>query len=146
FSGDGRWLAPARRGKQDQLLEVTPSREYRTLVSASGAGEESYGLGDISPDGRLLVVGMDDGARLWDLDSGREVAKLPPQTIYAAFEGGGGGAARPPGRAPDGRRGRPAALADHQGRSGGEASAPRPAAATVRPAPRLVRALPGGAH
>ncbi|HKB06514.1 MAG TPA: protein kinase [Gemmataceae bacterium] len=88
FSVDGRWLAPALHGAETQLLEVTPSREYRTLVSSEGAGRGVYGLGDISPDGRLLAVGMDEGTRLWDLRSGRELAALPAATIYVAFEGG----------------------------------------------------------
>src|SRR5262249_57727097 len=88
FSDDGRWLAPALHGEQAQLLEVTPSREYRTLVSSEGAARGNYNLGDISPDGRLLAVGMDQGARLRDLRSGREVAALPAGTIYVAFEGG----------------------------------------------------------
>jgi serine/threonine protein kinase/WD40 repeat protein/tetratricopeptide (TPR) repeat protein len=88
FSPDGRWLVPALHGEQARLLEVTPSREYRTLVSSGGAGQGTYGLGDLSPDGRLLAVGMDEGARLWDLRSGREVAALPAGTIYVAFQGG----------------------------------------------------------
>jgi serine/threonine protein kinase/WD40 repeat protein len=89
FSADGRWLAAARHGEQAQLLEVTPSREYRTLVSSVGAGLGTYNHGDISPDGRLLAVGMDEGARLWDLRSGRELAALPAVTPYVAFEAGG---------------------------------------------------------
>jgi serine/threonine protein kinase/WD40 repeat protein/tetratricopeptide (TPR) repeat protein len=97
FSSDGRWLAPALRGERAQLLEVTPSREYRTLVSSVGASQGSYNLGDISPDGRLLAVGMDEGARLWDLRSGREVAVLPAWTVYVAFEGAGE-ATGPPSR------------------------------------------------
>src|SRR5262249_40402733 len=56
-----------------QLLEATPSHEYRTFVSSVGAGRGSYHDGDISPDGRLLVLGMtDEGDRLWDLPTGRE--------------------------------------------------------------------------
>jgi WD40 repeat protein/serine/threonine protein kinase len=89
FSGDGRWLAPALHGERAQLLEVTPSREYRTLVSSVGASRGTYCGGDISPDGGLLAVGMDEGTRLWDLRSGREVAALPPWTVYVSFEGGG---------------------------------------------------------
>jgi WD40 repeat protein/tetratricopeptide (TPR) repeat protein len=90
FSGDGRWLAPVLHGEQARLLEVTSSREYRTLVSSAGAGQGTYNKGDISPDGRLLAVGMDEGTRLWDLRSGRELAALPAGTIYVAFEGRGG--------------------------------------------------------
>lgn len=71
FSSDGRWLGAAARGEVAQLLEVTPTREYRTL----GAGPGSYLEGDVSPDGRLLAVAMGAGAvQMWDLPSGRRVA------------------------------------------------------------------------
>ncbi len=100
FSADGRWLGVAWDGAQADLLEVTPSREYRTLVSSAGADRGGYGCADISPDGRLLVVGMDDGARLWDLRRGQEIAALPAGTCFAFFEtraaADGGRAARAP--------------------------------------------------
>jgi serine/threonine protein kinase/WD40 repeat protein len=103
FSADGRWLGVAWDGDRADLLEVTPTREYRTLVSSAGAGRGSFGYyGDISPDGRLLVVGMDQGARLWDLSSGREVAALPAGTSFGFFDGGKGGGAVPPSRPPSG--------------------------------------------
>jgi serine/threonine protein kinase/WD40 repeat protein len=93
FSVDGRWLGVAWDGDKADLLEVTPTREYRTLVSSEGAGRGGYGYyGDISPDGRLLVAGMNEGARLWDLHSIRELAALPAGTPFAFFgvrEGGG---------------------------------------------------------
>ena len=90
FSADGRWLGITRDGDRTDLLEVTPTREYRTLVSSVGAGQGSFGYcGDISPDGRLLVVGMDQGARLWDLRTGRELAALPARTPFAFFYGSG---------------------------------------------------------
>src|SRR5262249_41449146 len=78
FSSDGRWLGVAQPGEQAQLLEVTPSREYRTLVSSLGAGQGNYNQdSDISPDGRLLALSMNDAVRLWHLASGRELAVLP---------------------------------------------------------------------
>jgi serine/threonine protein kinase/WD40 repeat protein len=87
-STDGRWLGTMWKDGKADLLEVTPTREYRTLVSSAGAGQGNYGYyGDISPDGRLLVTGMDKGARLWDLGSGREVAALPAGTSFAFFDG-----------------------------------------------------------
>jgi WD40 repeat protein len=87
FSVDGRWLGVTWEGDQANLLEVTPTREYRTLVSSAGAGRGSYNFyGDISPDGRLLAVGMEEGARLWDLHGGREVAALPAPTPFAFFD------------------------------------------------------------
>src|SRR5262249_39777914 len=90
FSGDGRWLGAVQHGQRAELLEVTPNREYRTLASsvAFAAGTE-YNHGDVSPDGRLLAVGRDSGACLWDLRTGRELAALPAGTVYVFFEGGG---------------------------------------------------------
>jgi serine/threonine protein kinase/WD40 repeat protein/tetratricopeptide (TPR) repeat protein len=85
FSPDGRWLQLTRDGNKSELLEITPSREYRTLTCSEGTGGH-YDLGDISPDGRLLAVGMAEGARLWDLVSGREVLALPSQTQYVFFD------------------------------------------------------------
>jgi serine/threonine protein kinase/WD40 repeat protein len=91
FSTDGRWLGVTWDGDRADLLEVTPTREYRTLVSSAGAGRGSYGYyGDISPDGRLLVVGMNEGARLWDLRTSRELAALPAGTTFGFFDSRGG--------------------------------------------------------
>jgi eukaryotic-like serine/threonine-protein kinase len=91
FSRNGRWLAGAFAGARAELLEVTPNGEYRTLVSSGGIGVGAYTPSDISPDGRLLVVGkqegMEPGARLWDLRSGREVAALPAGTNFVCFDG-----------------------------------------------------------
>jgi hypothetical protein len=51
FSSDGRWLGVALQGEQAQLLEVAPTREYRTLVSSLGPGQGIYNQdSDISPD------------------------------------------------------------------------------------------------
>jgi eukaryotic-like serine/threonine-protein kinase len=88
FSADGRWLGVTWHGESADLLEVTPNREYRTLVSSQRTGGAGYSYGDISPDGRILAVGMDEGTRLWDLESGRELAALPAWTTLAFFEGG----------------------------------------------------------
>jgi serine/threonine protein kinase/WD40 repeat protein len=91
FSADGRLLGVVWDGDRADLLEVAPCREYRTLVSSAGAGRGSYGYyGDISPDGRLLAVGMDEGARVWDLPGGRELAALPGPAPFAFFEGKAG--------------------------------------------------------
>jgi serine/threonine protein kinase/WD40 repeat protein len=100
FSSDGRLLGAAPHGEQTDLLEVTPSCEYLTLVSSEGAARGVYSRGDISPDGRLLVVGMDEGARLWDLQSRRELTTLPAGTVDVSFaerRPGEGGAGAPNG-------------------------------------------------
>jgi serine/threonine protein kinase/WD40 repeat protein len=90
FSGDGRWLGTTWRGDSTEMLEVNPGREYRTLISNLGAARGTYHRGAISPDGRLLAVGMADGARLWDLRTGRELARLPTgYTVSVAFRPNG---------------------------------------------------------
>jgi WD40 repeat protein len=90
FSCDGRWLGLAWVGEgQFELLEVAPSPEYRTLVSSEGADRGAYYYGAISPDGRLLALGMAQGTRLWDLRSGREVATLPGFAEFAYFDRSG---------------------------------------------------------
>ncbi len=74
FSRDGRWLGVLQHGEDAQLLEAITAPEYRTL----GDGQGEYYEGDLSPDNRLLAVNRgDDGVRLWDLATGREVADLP---------------------------------------------------------------------
>jgi WD40 repeat protein len=77
FSRDGSLLGYVRNGSQVQFLEMASGSEHRTFVSSLGAGQGVFNYGDISPDGRLLATGMDDGVRLWELDSGRELAFLP---------------------------------------------------------------------
>ncbi len=97
FSADGRHLGVVWDGGRADLLEVTPTREYRTLVSSAGVGRGSYDFyGDITPDGRLLVVGMQEGARLWDLRRGRELAALPAGTVFGYFETPAAGRPAPP--------------------------------------------------
>jgi serine/threonine protein kinase/WD40 repeat protein len=87
FSADGRWLRLIwEDSSKAQQLEVAPRREYRSLANSAGIQAEGYGLGDISPDGHLLAVGLNDGARVWDLATGREVLALPADTHYVQFE------------------------------------------------------------
>jgi len=77
FSASARWLGAVHRaGGQVQLLEVTPPREYRTIVSSLGAGQGEYVCCAVSPDNQLLAVGMGDGVRLWNPSSHRELAFL----------------------------------------------------------------------
>jgi hypothetical protein len=86
FSVDGRFVGVTWDGDRADLLEVTPSREYRTLVPGAWPGAAGYRLGDFSPDGRLLAVALDSGARLWDIQSGRELAALPAGTNHVFFD------------------------------------------------------------
>jgi WD40 repeat protein len=90
FSRDGGLLGGDIIGNELALVEVAPGRDYRTFVSSLGAGKGSYGVGDISPDGRLLALAMEDGVRLWDLASSRELALLPlGWTISVNFQRNG---------------------------------------------------------
>ncbi len=85
FSADGRWLGTMIEGDTKHLVEVAPCPEYRTIVSSRGTDVDTYWDGGISPDGSMLAMGMDDGARVWELASGRELAFLPPGRVQSAF-------------------------------------------------------------
>jgi WD40 repeat protein len=92
FSSTGKWLGWTWQqiGEQRQLVEVILSPEYRTIVSSLGAGQGDYHEGDISPDGRLLALGMGSaGDWLWDLASGRELAVLPSGGECVLFQSDG---------------------------------------------------------
>jgi len=92
FTSDGTVCGYTVIGGRARLMEVADGREYRTLVNSLGTGRSEYREGAISADG-LLAVGMDDGARLWDLSTGGEVAYLPDRwTDSVSF------VARPDGR------------------------------------------------
>lgn len=54
-----------------QILDLAPVRDfYRTVVRDPVQGPGTYHLTSVSPDGRLLAGGMDDGVGLWDFVSG----------------------------------------------------------------------------
>jgi serine/threonine protein kinase/WD40 repeat protein/tetratricopeptide (TPR) repeat protein len=74
FSQDGRIVVRL----EDQLIayQVNPALEYRTLAHASRE-PVNYGRPSVRHDGRLLAVGTDSGAVLWDLARGTELAFLP---------------------------------------------------------------------
>jgi WD40 repeat protein len=87
FSADGRWLGCVAEAGKVRLLEVAPGRAYRTLVGRRGAWVGRYHRGDFSPDSRLLAVGTEDGAAVWDVATGRPVAELPAHTVSPFFLG-----------------------------------------------------------
>jgi serine/threonine protein kinase/WD40 repeat protein len=64
------------RNRSVQFVEWVGGREYRTLANDAGSGMGEYSCAAFSPDGRLLAAAADDGARLWDLASGREMVHL----------------------------------------------------------------------
>jgi eukaryotic-like serine/threonine-protein kinase len=96
FSTDGRWLGVVWGARGADLLEVSPSREYRTLVGSASTGPGGYNHGDVSPDGRMLAMASGPGACLWDLHSGRELAALPAgSNDYVSFDNKGEGEGNP---------------------------------------------------
>jgi eukaryotic-like serine/threonine-protein kinase len=76
FGADGRWLAVHQPEGRTQLLEVGDDRACFTLVSSLGAEERAIYYCAVSPDNRLLAVGMGDGVRIWNLESRREISFL----------------------------------------------------------------------
>jgi serine/threonine protein kinase/WD40 repeat protein len=75
----------SRIGTRLRLLKFADGREYRTLVRQSNAEiQVAFWHGAIDRDGRLLAVSMSDGARLWDLQTGNELAHLALGEVYGA--------------------------------------------------------------
>jgi len=74
FSQDGRIVVSL----DDKLTtyQVDPALEYRTFAHASRQPMD-YANPSIRHDGRILAVGSDRGAVLWDLARGTELAFLP---------------------------------------------------------------------
>ncbi len=91
FSADDCLLVGEARGRTVRLWEVAGGREYRTLVRGPLLpGKPLYQLPAVSPDGRLLAVGMNDGVGLWGLARGEALAFLPlGYAACVAFEPGG---------------------------------------------------------
>jgi serine/threonine protein kinase/WD40 repeat protein/tetratricopeptide (TPR) repeat protein len=81
FGPEGRLIVS--EGHRLKVAEVAVAREYRSLVPRSSPGKDvEYFRGAVHPDGRLLAVAMSDGARLWDLDTGDELAHIGPDTTW----------------------------------------------------------------
>jgi eukaryotic-like serine/threonine-protein kinase len=77
---DGRLFAWKIEGTHVQLWEADPGREYRTLATRPGRKKMEYFTPAVSPDGRMLAVGLDDGVGLWDLEYGHWAGSLPTGT------------------------------------------------------------------
>ena len=100
FSADGRHLT-CYWGNDFVLktCDVAAERVCRFLrLPASAPGElnkrrpefESSWSAEFSPDERLLVSSHPDGARLWDVASGKLLAQIPGEIVVSAFFAPGG--------------------------------------------------------
>jgi serine/threonine protein kinase/WD40 repeat protein len=88
FGPGGRLLI--REGSRLSLAAFADGREYRSLAHKSAAGKDvSYGDTVVHPGGRLVAVKMSDGVRLFDLQTGDEVAAVPQQRFRIAFQADG---------------------------------------------------------
>jgi WD40 repeat protein/tetratricopeptide (TPR) repeat protein len=74
FSPDGRLIV----GSDSQFTPylVDPALEYRTFARPSDK-RLNHGRVSVHRDGRLLALGTDQGAAIWDLARGTELAFLP---------------------------------------------------------------------
>jgi WD40 repeat protein len=73
--GLGR-VADRRTDRRLRLWEANPAREYRSLARESD-GRPWPTMPAVHPGGRLVAANLDGVIGLWDLESGREVARLP---------------------------------------------------------------------
>jgi WD40 repeat protein len=64
------------QSRAPELWEVADGREYRTFISDPVRGKKVPYGSSISPDGRFLAVGSEDGTVIWELATGNEVAHL----------------------------------------------------------------------
>ncbi|HZJ14585.1 MAG TPA: WD40 repeat domain-containing protein, partial [Chthoniobacteraceae bacterium] len=85
FSTDGSWAGAIQNEKGGQLLEIATCPEYRTLASSLGTAQKDFFDGGISPDGRWLAMGTDEGVHVWEIITGREAAVLAIGRTGSAF-------------------------------------------------------------
>jgi eukaryotic-like serine/threonine-protein kinase len=88
FSLGGNRLADILTEREIEILEASPPAAYRVLRTPP---QESPLSCDFSPDGRLLVSAHLNSMRVWNLDSGQEMAKIsePYWWRYTAFHPNG---------------------------------------------------------
>jgi serine/threonine protein kinase/WD40 repeat protein len=89
FSADDSLLAATSSNNELQLWEIVRPCGYRTLIRDPLLGKGHYWGCAVSPNNRLLAVGMDDGVGLWDLPTGRPLPVLPGWTHALLFEPSG---------------------------------------------------------
>ena len=90
FSQDGRCAGVLRSGdNHGHFWGIVPSREYHTFLNTENRSNAFF-EGDLSPDGRLLVMGATYGVGVWDVVRGTEIAMLPLKVTDVAMFGAEG--------------------------------------------------------
>jgi WD40 repeat protein len=78
FSPDDSELAPGIvDGTRLTVWELANRQFFRVLVRDPSRGQAQYFSCAISPDGRILAAGMEDGVALWDLRRGAFLELVP---------------------------------------------------------------------
>jgi WD40 repeat protein/tetratricopeptide (TPR) repeat protein len=88
FCRDGRLLIQV--GARLELVELASGTEHRTFVQQSQVGKDlDYWHVASHPQVLMVAVAMSDGTRLFDLQTGVELARLPPNAKTLAFDAHG---------------------------------------------------------
>jgi WD40 repeat protein len=84
FSRDGRRLALSLDRRRVGLYDIDPGHVCRTLYRHNQTGGGLWSAA-FHPDKPLLATSRDDCVRLWDANSGREIAAQPLRVCQSAF-------------------------------------------------------------
>jgi serine/threonine protein kinase/WD40 repeat protein len=88
FTPGGQFLTRDEAGVH--LSELAPGREYRTFVAQSAVGNDvEHHVPRVHPEGRIFAATMSDCIRLFDLETGDELARVPQTKFYPAFQANG---------------------------------------------------------
>jgi WD40 repeat protein/uncharacterized caspase-like protein len=93
FSRDSRLVAAAAADNTVKVYDVMSGREVQTLAGAQGSMYAALGVYFIAFAANNQIVTVSDSARVWDLNTGRELRSLLSQTtpVVAGFNGTDGG-------------------------------------------------------
>jgi WD40 repeat protein len=86
FSPDGKYLATCSRQSGVSCVEWRRQRELTQLKAGNAPATGSA----FSPDGKYLAVALERSVRVWEVDTGWDVASFPLGSAYrVAFDPGG---------------------------------------------------------